>query len=347
MQFKNLYKRTIYLAYYIRQMNWRKFNKFSSYAQQKVKTNKLSLWIDGIISVYKYNIGLIDYFYFRFFEKNPSERKKWVGTGYKYEYDLIMNPTSKRHILQNKLHFFDAYDPFIKHCMCRLEDIKQYNKKARKVLENPSGKIAIKDALGQCGWNVEIIKTTEMGKEELILYMQKKGFNMAEEFIVQHKELNRLSPAGLNTVRIITQINKQDGVDFIGPTLRITINSAVDNMAMGNIAAPIDLSTGIIVGHGVYQDITKTPEKHHPVTNLKLIGFQVPYWSEVLDLCKKAALYNMSNKSIGWDVAITDKGPSLLEGNHNWCKLLWQIPIGEGLKKDLENYRKVYSKSIS
>lgn len=338
MNVKSFFNRTVYLAYYLRQMDWPKFHKFLRYARQKEGRSSINLWVDAIGSVYKYNIGLIDYFYFRFFEKTNAERERWVGTGYKYEYDLIMNPTNERHILQNKLHFFQAFSPFIKHGMCTIEDLEQNNEAAQKVLKNSSGKIAIKDALGQCGWNVEIVKVEDMTREELFLYMKKKGFNMVEEFIVQHRELNRLSSSGLNTVRLITQLNSAGEVEFIGPTLRITVNSPVDNMAMGNIAAPIDIATGKVIGPGTYQDITKESVEVHPVSKINLIGFQLPYWPEVLALCKEAALYNSKNKSIGWDVAITDNGPSLLEGNHNWCKLLWQLPIGSGLKKELNKH---------
>ena len=312
--------------------------RFVAFAQKKTGYSKLNIIRDAIASTFRYNIGLIDYFYFRFYEKSASERSKWVGTGYKYEYDLVMNPVEERHILQNKIHFFKAYQPFIKHGMCLLEDLEQNNAAARAVLNNPTGKIAIKDALGQCGWNVEVKPSDEMSREELVQYMRDKGFNMVEEFVVQHPDLNHISPAGLNTVRIITQLNAKGGVDFIGPTLRMTVNSAVDNMAMGNIAAPIDLETGKIKGKGVYQDITREPVTKHPVTGVELIGYQIPHWEAVLELCTNAALYNTKNKSIGWDVAIRASGPSFLEGNHNWCKLLWQLPIDRGMKHVLDSH---------
>lgn len=337
---KNFYKRTTYLFYYLKMMDWPKFWQFFHHVRRTTKKNSMAIWIDAIASVYRYNIGLIDYFYFRFYEKDGSERGKWMGTGYKYEYDLIMNPVSQRHILQNKIHFFEAFAPFVKHATCTIDDLRAGNEKAFKVLNNPSGKIAIKDALGQCGWDVEIKHVSDFKESELIAYMNRKGFNLAEEFIVQHPALSKLSDTGLNTVRIITQLNANGGVDFIGPTLRITINSPVDNMAVGNIAAPIDAVSGIIKGKGAYQDIRKQPEENHPITGVRLIGFQVPYWPEVLQLCREAALYNRANKSIGWDVAITSIGPAFVEGNHNWCKLLWQLPAGEGLKHVLESYRK-------
>ncbi|MCB0472537.1 MAG: hexapeptide transferase, partial [Flavobacteriaceae bacterium] len=147
---------------------------------------------------------------------------------------------------------------------------------------------------------------------------------------------------GLNTVRIITQLNAEDKVDIIGSRLRITVNSAVDNLAAGNIAAPIDPDSGVVTGPGVYSDITKEDEEKHPVTGVPIIGFKIPFWNETLAMVKEAALLHKENRSIGWDVAITDEGPELIEGNHDWCKLLWQLPVKHGLKPVLEKYKKEY-----
>lgn len=323
-------------------MDWGKFFQFLSIASNEVNKSRVSLFFSAVISVYKYNIGLIDFFYFKFYRLSENQRQTYMGTGFKYEYDLVMNPVSERSILQNKLKFFDTYHPFIKHGMCRVEDLESNNERAQKILSNSSGKLAAKDALGQCGWGVEVINTSDYSRESLIQMMKSKGFNMVEEFIVQHDELAKLSDSGLNTVRIITQLNDKDEVEHIGPTLRITVNSAVDNMAMGNIAAPIDILSGKIISEGVYQSLDKSPEKYHPITKEPIVGFQVPFWNELLDLTRQAALFNKKNRSIGWDIAITNEGVSLLEGNHNWCKLLWQLPLQEGRKADLQRHLDAY-----
>jgi len=55
---------------------------------------------------------------------------------------------------------------------------------------------------------------------------------------------------------------------------------------------------------------------------------------------KEAALCFPQNRSIGWDVAITSTGPQLLEANHDWCRLVWQLPVKKGLKPILENHLK-------
>jgi hypothetical protein len=169
--------------------------------------------------------------------------------------------------------------------------------------------------------------------------MQKGGFDLVETFIIQHPQLNKLSPSGVNTVRIFTQLNDKNEVEILGCRQRISINCSVDNMAAGNIAAPINELTGCLDGPGVYSDITKSPETVHPETGVEIIGFQVPFWNECLQLAKNAALKHPQNKSIGWDIVVTESGPGLIEGNHDWCKLVWQLPVSKGLKHLLKpNY---------
>jgi hypothetical protein len=54
-------------------------------------------------------------------------------------------------------------------------------------------------------------------------------------------------------------------------------------------------------------------------------------------MVKEASLLHPQNKSIGWDVVLTPNGPGLIEGNHDWCKLVWQLPVNKGLKKHIDN----------
>ncbi|MDZ7634143.1 MAG: sugar-transfer associated ATP-grasp domain-containing protein [Bacteroidales bacterium] len=140
-------------------------------------------------------------------------------------------------------------------------------------------------------------------------------------------------------------MNSQGEVVILGSRLRISVNSSVDNMAAGNIAAPIDDETGTIYGPAVYGDITRPDEVVHPVTGISIIGFQIPYWKETIELVKRAATMHTQNRSIGWDIAMTDEGPDLIEGNHDWCKLVWQLPVKKGLKPVLEMHAEEYKKT--
>lgn len=338
MNIKTLFVRSQYLFYYFIKLDWPKFRKFVRYTKTRTGFSTIFIYFDMLKCVYKYNIGIMDYFIFRFFEKDSTERELWVGTGYKYEYDLIMNPKETRHLLANKIDFYEAYKPFVIHSTCTIDDINKNNSQANNVLSNSTGKIAVKDALGQCGWNVEILDTKSFDNGTLLKYMKSKKYNLAEEFIVQHPDLSALSSTGVNTVRIITQLNKLDEVEVLGARLRVSVNNHVDNLASGNLAAAIDIEKGVVNGPGVFSDITKGNVVTHPVSGMELKGFKIPLWEECLSLVGKAALHRPENRSIGWDVVITEKGPELLEGNHNWCKILWQIPVNKGLKSVLQNH---------
>ncbi len=335
-------KRFLYLGYYIKKMDWEKFWLFLNYTAKTTQRSKIRILYDVLTCVFVYNISILEYFQFRFFEKNKAERELWAGTGYMFEYQLIMNPKNQREILDDKTKFYKSYDRFFVHQVADIVDLKKYPEQTRKLLDTPSGKLVFKVADGKCGVAVEIRKACDFSPESIIDFMEKNHFDLVEEFIIQHPKLTELSPSAVNTVRIFTQLNASNEVEILGCRQRISVNSSVDNMAAGNLAAPIDERTGIVNGPAVYSDITKPEEANHPITKVPIVGFQVPFWNETIAMVKQAALLHPQNRSIGWDVVVTEKGPGFIEGNHDWCKLLWQLPAKKGMKSVLDAYKKSY-----
>ncbi len=335
-------KRILYLGYYIKQMDWKKFSLFLNYTARQTKRNKISILIDVLYCVFVYNISILEYFQFRFFEKNREERQQWAGTGYMYEFQLIMNPKEARNILDDKTLFYKEYQAYFVHTVADIADLKMNKFILEKLLKTKSGKLVFKVADGKCGVAVEIKNASEFDENSLISFMENNKFDLVEEFIIQHPKLNALSPTAVNTVRIFSQLNQNNEVEILGCRQRISVNSSVDNMAAGNLAAPINEKTGIVNGPAVYSDITKTQESKHPVTGVAIEGFEVPFWPETIAMVKEAALLHPQNRSIGWDIVITENGPGFIEGNHDWCKLLWQLPVNKGMKSVLEAYKKDY-----
>ena len=332
-------KRALYLGYYLKELDREKFDRFLKYAVEQTGNSKTDILSDLLKSVFKYNISILEYFQFHFFKRSEEERREWAGTGFMYEYQLKMNPMSERQILDDKTLFYRNYGEYFVHKVADAEDLKNKPELAEAILNNTSGKLVLKASDGKCGAEVEIRDCKDFDPSTLISYMQEHEYGLVEEFIEQHPEMNRLSPSGVNTVRIITQINYNGGVDILGCRLRISVDSPVDNMAAGNLAAPVDEATGKVTGPAVYSDITKPEEEVHPVTQVKIPDFQIPYFIEAREMVKEAAMKHPQNRSIGWDVVITEKGPGLIEGNHDWCKLLWQLPVQEGLRGMLEHYQ--------
>lgn len=328
--------RIIYLGYYFKQLDWNKYHSFVKYTSRKSKISELVLVWSSIWNSMLYNISLLEYFQFHFYDKPNQEKKKWAGTGYMYEFQRIMNPVSSRNILDDKRLFFQRYRNFFVHQVYSDREFYEEPQIFEKLKKAESGKIVIKASDGKCGAQVKILNTEGLTREKVISQLKEEKYDMVEEFIIQHSELTRLAPKAVNTVRIFTQLNDRDEVEILGCRQRLSIYSNVDNLAAGNIAAPIDEDTGKIMGPGIYGDISKEAETVHPVSGVEIVGFQVPFWKECLALAKKAALFDKTNRSIGWDIVVTEVGPGLIEGNHDWCKLVWQLPVDTGMKSTLQ-----------
>ena len=329
------FRRIIYLGYYLKKTDWAQFRKFIRFVHTEFKISKATLWVSPFLASVKYNISLSEYFMFRFWEKKRDERILWAGTGFMYEYQLMMNPRPHRKTLLDKAEFLEHNARFVTHHWYHVEN-GDFDS-LRWFLERINGKIVLKNVTGNCGAGVKVADSSKEKTEDIITLAKTNKLTLAEEYVYQHTDLMRLSPSGLNTVRIFTQIAGEE-VIILGARLRISIHSIVDNLAAGNMAAVIDEKTGVILLPAVYSDITKNPAFFHPVTKVAIVGFQVPMWQEVIEKVKAIALHNKANRSVGWDIAITDYGVDFIEGNHDWCKLVYQLPAGKGFKKELEKY---------
>lgn len=254
---------------------------------------------------------------------------------YMYEFQLKNNPVQTRSVLENKHVFFEEYKQWIERDWINLSDASIAD--IKRFIANKE-QVVFKNALGGAGKSVKIASTLNFIAESLARYAKKHNYDLLEEFISQHNNLQRLSPNSLNTVRLITQINAGGGVEIIGAMLRMGINLNTDNLSTGGIACPIDPELGVITGPAISFDNTKPDYESHPVSCIRFEGFKIPYWTKIIEMCKEAALLHPENKSIGWDVAIKQTGPLLLEGNHDWGARLWQMPMKRGLKYVLEKY---------
>jgi hypothetical protein len=331
--------RFIYLVYYLKKIDVNLYLSFVTFASQDTGRSKLALMLDSFYSVFRFNISLLEYFQFKFYKQNALERSEWAGTGFMFEFQKRMNPPKSRDILDDKIKFHKAYSGLIQHRAASVLDLENGQVKLKDLIHSDGDLLVVKEVSGKCGKGVDFISASQFNSElDLSIWMKKEGFDLAEVFIKQHPLLNELSSTAVNTVRIFTQLNNYNEVDILGCRLRISVNSKVDNLAAGNLAAEIDEISGKVRGSAIYSDIRKSPCMFHPLTGIRIHGFQIPFWQESIDLVKNAALLHPQNRSIGWDIAITNQGPALIEGNHDWCKLLWQLPVGKGLKSELLKY---------
>jgi hypothetical protein len=143
-----------------------------------------------------------------------------------------------------------------------------------------------------------------------------------QERIVNHKSIIELTGArSLQTMRLVTYANGHNDISVVFALLKIISgNNVVDNQShgrIGNICGFIDIEEGIVTGcYSVSENgYGYNKIERHPDTGNELRGFSIPCWKEVVE---SVALYSKNFfplRTIGWDVAVTDKGHCVIEGN--------------------------------
>jgi len=329
-------KNIIYFFYYIKITNWKRLFFDVNYVINNKKKSRFALLIDIIKCTFKYGSAFNEYFYYSFYEKSVSQRKEYASMGFMYEYQKKCNPPSQREILANKILFFEKYKDYIGRNWLKIFESDLTHISA--FLEGKE-KIVLKGSKGGGGKNVLIVFLDNMSVENLAQEAKKLNLDILEEFVYQHPDMNRLAPNSLNTIRVITQYTPNKKVDIVGATLRMGIDKNTDNLSSGGLACGVNISTGKIDTDGISFDIGKTNLAQHPISGITFIGFQIPYWKEILNLCKKIAFNNSENTSVGWDIAIKKEGPIVIEGNHDWGARVWQMPYNRGFKYKLLKYK--------
>lgn len=150
------------------------------------------------------------------------------------------------------------------------------------------------------------------------------------------------SAYGLATVRAVTWM---DGSRprLLAACLRIPVgDSDADNFlggASGNLVAAIDPASGClyrVLGsrRRDWPDIVEVDV--HPDTGRRIPGFVLPGWDALLELVLRAQQQFPGLRTIGWDVAITDSGPLLIEGNGSYDVDILQMAHDRGLRAGIE-----------
>ena len=74
----------------------------------------------------------------------------------------------------------------------------------------------------------------------------------------------------------------------------------------------------------------------HPNTKISIVGFKIPYWEEVNQMVEEAAAIINGVPLVGWDVAISENGPVLVEANAEGEIVMLQIAGIINLKEILQ-----------
>lgn len=306
-----------YLIKRILKMNYKQFFDTIDEVHSKTNKNKLAIFIDIINCGIKYQAGYIDYNLFEMYNLTKEERKTIITRGINNEILKKYNDQSKAYIFEDKALFNKLYDKYLNREWIYLKDnIEEF----KKYLKNKK-EIIIKPLSLSCGKGVEKIKVSDYEPEELYNHLIKTERFLVEDVAKQNKEISKIYPESVNTVRIVT-LNKKVVAAFIRFG---NLGNVVDNFNHDGMVTTINIETGIVEYPAL--DKKKNIYEIHPYTNEKIIGLKIPMWDKVKELCIEACSVTPEIGYIGWDVCVGEKEPCLIEGNDFPGHDLYQLPI--------------------
>lgn len=130
-----------------------------------------------------------------------------------------------------------------------------------------------------------------------------------------HSSLVPLVGEGISTVRMFVLVD-QEGCHLLRASWKIPgeSNGADNFWRAGNVLAGIDVETGRIVRTLFRnEDGGIDPISKHPTTNADFENLVFPEWDSMRDVVLRAAPNLPGSYFQGWDVALTDRGPVLVE----------------------------------
>ena len=283
--------------------------KIAKKISKKINKNYILIILDMIRAGIKYQAGYYDYQEFEFYNLNRKQRKTYLTRGKNNQIIKKFNDKSKFYLIDNKENFYRGYKKFIKRDWILLngknfdefEDFLEKNKTA-----------IVKPVDGEGGKGVEKIENINLNQNR-ILYekLVKNKQNIVEQCIIQHKELNELYRGSVNSLRMFT-FYKDGRVYFLQAILKIGNGGVVDNFSSGGMYAYID-ENGYVYTEAIDREDNIFAE--HPISKHKIVGFKVPMFEEAVELVKEAAKVVPEVRYVGWDVAISENGPMIIEGN--------------------------------
>ena len=144
-----------------------------------------------------------------------------------------------------------------------------------------------------------------------------------------HPVLAALEPKVVHTARVIA-IHDGD-VRIVAAGLRIALGGEpVDNLGRGNLVAPIELGTGRL-GSARTEWSGLTRVATHPVSGAAIEGQTAPDWADAVALVRRAARFLPHHLCLSWDIALTNRGPVVLEANSRVDPVVTQIAHDEGM----------------
>lgn len=291
------------------------------------------MFLDTALCTLTLGSGLQDYLNYEFYNKSFKERATYVTIGFM---DRITPEIANI-----------KYSPFISN---KANFHKNYGKYSRRDFFDPEGSFedfekflarnevfVLKPQIGACGHGVQKVVTAEIEDRKAFFEKAREQQAHMEQLIIQHPDWAAMAPGSVNTLRVITgAADGQSWLIYAGARFG-SGKSFADNFHQGGCGVLVDMETGKLSGKAINK---LRQELDCSATGIPFDGCPVPYWEEIKAMVLEAALVCDDIHLVGWDVAICEDGPMIVEGNRGSGFDLIQMTMHKGTKYMLEDLLK-------
>lgn len=279
-------------------------------------TNKQIRWCcrNFIWFRYKYLGSMDDYFKAQIYRKSDFVREESLARFIRFPWRDALQRKEDWVVFQDKREFYHAFSDYLGRKWMVVDKNTSYEKYMAFV-KSCSYEVFAKEPLGFGGKQVHLWKVeSEKNLEKLFAGCMETPM-ILEEKINQCEELKSFSGTCVNTLRMITLIDKYGTAHVARAVFRIgSGKNDIDNFSSGGMAAAVDIDTGIICTMAVDRDGKEYIA--HPVTGKQIIGYKIPDWEEYKEFARKLANYFPEMRYIGWDIVKDAEGNfCVVEGN--------------------------------
>ena len=334
-------KRAIYTDSLLKEMN----NCIDSHMSEAGQKEKEDMFFHSVYEYWVYGAVIDEMFYLGLYKLTDKEKREYITTREKVLYIEHLNKMSDAYILDNKYEAYKRFKKYYKRDVIQISIEGDFDKFCEFVKKHPT---YVVKPLGY-GLGVGVHKETIENDNNLreifaSLLLECRGYAKSllkdgaslvlEEPIKQSKELSSLHPASINGIRCTT-VRVGDKVNIYRPWIKIGVNGDFATSAyLGSIDACINAETGVVETLAMGEFGQR--EEFHPNTGVRIKGFQIPRWDELIDLAKELSMQLPTIAYTGWDFALTDDGWCVIEGNFKGA-FMWQMMYERGMKKEFED----------
>lgn len=275
----------------------------------KTKKNYFWLLLDVIYSAIIYGAGCYDYQEFEFYNLNHQLRKTYLTRVKNNKIIKKYNNQKAFYKLDNKLEFNKLFKDYIKrdYLFITSNNYKLFQEFVKKHKE-----FIVKPINGEGGYGIQKMNINpKTNLKNLFNNLLDSNQVLIEEYIKQHKKINELYNNSVNTLRLFTFYDGNK-IHVLNSVFKLGNGGVIDNFCNGGMYTFVDDNGKIIVPA---IDQNDNIYYIHPQTKKDIVGYVIPMYQEACQLVKQAAILVPEIKYIGWDVAITNKGPLIIEGN--------------------------------